>query len=127
MGHPADWPTAPTRNNYTMRLITIFILFVLTLPVCAQPCTQGEGLITVEIANGPYYCLSYETKMEMANGELYIVVLSVAADSVTLARALGKRFLGRKRWARYSEQSLRLAVNAYNDYINIIKRRHRKR
>ncbi len=99
---------------------TILLLITLSFtPISAQDCVEGKGLVTMKIVQETP-CVEYKTTMILANDQRYIIALSSSRDSVTVARSLERRFLGKKSWPRTSE-GVKMAVVAYNEYIKTIK------
>jgi hypothetical protein len=102
-----------------MRLLLLLTITLFAFTLSAQDCVEGKGLITMKIVQETP-CVEYKTTMILANDQRYIIALSSSANNVTVARSLERRFLGKKSWPRTSE-GVKLAVEAYNEYIKTIK------
>jgi hypothetical protein len=103
-----------------MRLLLLTITLLLSISISAQDCVEGEGLIT-EKAVKEASCLTYRTFFRL-EGTQYIVALSSTSDSVTVARALDRNFLGKETWGR-TDEGIRQAVFIYNEHLNQIERK----
>jgi hypothetical protein len=91
------------------------LLLIPFASLSAQDCTEGEGLLTADTVNSAT-CLYYRTAITLANDQPYLIAFSASRDSVTLARSLGKRFIGKKTWARTPE-NVNNSVFIHNGYI----------
>jgi hypothetical protein len=103
-----------------MRLLLLILITISFASLSAQDCVEGDGLIT-EKAVKEASCLTYRTVFQI-EGTQYIVALSASADSVTVARALDRKFLGKETWGRTTE-GIRQAVFVYNGHLNQIERK----
>jgi hypothetical protein len=104
-----------------MRLIILSIFCLLSFTISAQSCAEGEGLLTIQTVEEAT-CLEYRTTLTLENDQRYIVLISVATDSVTVARAYGRQFLGKQSWPRTSE-GITQAVYLYNGHLTQISKR----
>jgi hypothetical protein len=103
-----------------MRLLLLLTITLFAFTISAQDCVEGEGLITTKAVKEAS-CLTYRTVLRIENTQ-YIVALSASADSVTVARALDRNFLGKETWGRTTE-GIRQAVFIYNSHLNQIERK----
>ena len=103
-----------------MRLLLLTITLLLSISISAQDCVEGDGVITMKLVKEAS-CLTYRTVLRIENTQ-YIVALSASADSVTVARALDRNFLGKETWGR-TDEGIRQAVFIYNGHLNQIERR----
>jgi hypothetical protein len=103
-----------------MRLLLLTITLLLSISISAQDCVEGDGLITTKAVKEAS-CLTYRTVLRIENTQ-YIVALSSTSDSVTVARALDRKFLGKETWGRTTE-GIRQAVFVYNEHLNQIERK----
>jgi hypothetical protein len=99
-----------------MRLLLLTITLLLSISISAQDCVEGEGLITSKAVKEAS-CLTYRTVFQI-EGTQYIVAISSTSDSVTVARALDRKFLGKETWGRTAE-GIRNAVFIYNSHLQI--------
>jgi hypothetical protein len=99
-----------------MRLLLLTITLLLSISISAQDCVEGDGVLT-EKAVKEASCLTYRTVFQI-EGTQYIVALSSTSDSVTVARALDRKFLGKETWGRTAE-GIRNAVFIYNSHLQI--------
>lgn len=112
-------PTALPTKLSKMRLLTLILLLIPFASLSAQYCAEGEGLLTAKTVNSAT-CLYYRTVLTLANDQPYIVAFSASRDSVTLARSIGRRFIGKKTWARTPENVTK-SVFIHNGYIQNVK------
>jgi hypothetical protein len=103
-----------------MRLLLLLTITLFAFTISAQDCVEGEGLITTKAVKEAS-CLTYRTVFQI-EGTQYIVALSSTSDSVTVARALDRNFLGKETWGRTAE-GIKKAVFIYNSHLNQIERK----
>jgi hypothetical protein len=103
-----------------MRLLLLLTITLFAFTISAQDCVEGEGLITTKAVKEAS-CLTYRTVFQI-EGTQYIVALSSTSDSVTVARALDRNFLGKETWGR-TEEGIKKAVFIYNSHLNQIERK----
>jgi hypothetical protein len=103
-----------------MRLLLLLTITLFAFTISAQDCVEGEGLITTKAVKEAS-CLTYRTVFQI-EGTQYIVALSSTSDSVTVARALDRNFLGKETWGR-TDEGIRQAVFIYNEHLNQIERK----
>jgi hypothetical protein len=102
-----------------MRLLLLLLITISFASLSAQDCVEGEGFITTKAVKEAS-CLTYRTVFQI-EGTQYIVALSSTSDSVTVARALDRNFLGKETWGRTAE-GIRNAVFIYNSHLQIGRR-----